>query len=181
MQAAGTRGAAEAMLAPYPVGSTPPVRYNPENPEESVLEPGQAGRNLIGGVIVCAAIFAAGAAIVMLAIRGASSADTDGRWHARFVIDGVVYEGELEVRRGAGPLTVTYAGAQGQSRAREQCALRREGQRVTIGCRDPKLLVGEGSYSPDNFDLSFANANTLQGSITSQNGASAGSAVFVRR
>ena len=34
----GSRKKAEAMLAPYPVGSTPGVRYNPERPEECVLE-----------------------------------------------------------------------------------------------------------------------------------------------
>ncbi|TMJ18403.1 MAG: DUF3592 domain-containing protein [Alphaproteobacteria bacterium] len=181
MPATTTRGAAEAILAPYPVGSTPQVRYNPENPEESVLEHRKIGKNLIGSAIVCALIFAVGVAIVIMAVRGTFSADTDGRWHARFQIDGVVYEGDLEVRRNRGPLTVTYNGERGQSRAVEQCTLRREGQRVTIGCRDPRLLAGEGTYSPDNFDLSFANANTLQGSITSQDGASAGSAIFVRR
>ena len=135
----------------------------------------------IGSGIVCALVVAAGVAIVVLAARGASSAGTEGRWHGRFEIGGTVYEGELEVSGNEGPLTVTYASAQGRSRAVEQCTLRREGQRVTIGCREPKLLVGQGTYSPDNFDLTFANADTLQGSITSQNGAAAGSAVFVRR
>lgn len=33
-----SRKKAEAMLAPYPVGATPMVRYNPEKPEECVLE-----------------------------------------------------------------------------------------------------------------------------------------------
>lgn len=34
----GTRGKAEAALKPYGVGATPPVRYNPEDVEDSVLE-----------------------------------------------------------------------------------------------------------------------------------------------
>ena len=34
----GSRGKAEAMVAPYPAGSSPAVRYNPDNPDECVLE-----------------------------------------------------------------------------------------------------------------------------------------------
>ena len=39
----GSRKKAEAMLTPYPVGSTPAVRYNPEAPEECVLETKKPG------------------------------------------------------------------------------------------------------------------------------------------
>jgi hypothetical protein len=35
---------AEADIAIYPVGSTTSIRYNPDNPEESVLEPRVPGR-----------------------------------------------------------------------------------------------------------------------------------------
>jgi hypothetical protein len=38
-----TREKAEAALAAYPVGSSPPVRYNPEKPEECVLETRKPG------------------------------------------------------------------------------------------------------------------------------------------
>ena len=38
-----TRKKAEAALAPYPVGASPAVRYNPEKPEESVLETRKPG------------------------------------------------------------------------------------------------------------------------------------------
>ena len=38
-----TRKKAEAALAPYPVGAAPPVRYNPERPEECVLETRKPG------------------------------------------------------------------------------------------------------------------------------------------
>jgi hypothetical protein len=37
------RGKAEAALAPYPVGASPAVRYNPETPEECVLETAKPG------------------------------------------------------------------------------------------------------------------------------------------
>jgi hypothetical protein len=38
-----SRKKAEAALAPYPAGATPMVRYNPENPEECVLETRKPG------------------------------------------------------------------------------------------------------------------------------------------
>ena len=38
-----SRRKAEAALVPYPAGATPSVRYNPENPEECVLETTKPG------------------------------------------------------------------------------------------------------------------------------------------
>lgn len=38
-----SRKKAEAALAPYPAGATPAVRYNPDNPEECVLETTKPG------------------------------------------------------------------------------------------------------------------------------------------
>ncbi len=38
-----SRSKAEAALAPYPVGSAPAVRYNPEKPDECVLETKKPG------------------------------------------------------------------------------------------------------------------------------------------
>lgn len=38
-----SRRKAESALAPYPAGATPAVRYNPEDPEESVLETTRPG------------------------------------------------------------------------------------------------------------------------------------------
>jgi hypothetical protein len=38
-----SRKKVEAALAPYPAGATPAVRYNPENPEECVLETAKPG------------------------------------------------------------------------------------------------------------------------------------------
>lgn len=40
---ASSRKKAEAALAPYPAGAAPAVRYNPENPEECVLETSKPG------------------------------------------------------------------------------------------------------------------------------------------
>src|SRR5690349_2378769 len=39
----GSRKKAEAALAPYPAGASPIVRYNPESPEECVLETAKPG------------------------------------------------------------------------------------------------------------------------------------------
>ena len=39
----GSRRKAEAALAPYPVGASPAVRYNPEKPDECVLETSKPG------------------------------------------------------------------------------------------------------------------------------------------
>lgn len=39
----GSRSKAQAALGPYPVGASPAVRYNPEKPEESVLETRKPG------------------------------------------------------------------------------------------------------------------------------------------
>jgi len=52
---APTREAAYAMVARYPPGAPVQVRYNPHNPQESVLEAGGGGRNpllLIGAVVL---------------------------------------------------------------------------------------------------------------------------------
>jgi hypothetical protein len=57
-----TRKKAEAMLAPYPHGSTPAVRYNPDRPEECVLETTKPGpiylvMALFGLLFVAAGLF----------------------------------------------------------------------------------------------------------------------------
>jgi hypothetical protein len=175
-----TRRGAEAILAPYPVGATPEVRYNPEDPDDSVLEAGKVGRNLLVAAIFCAFVVIAGAAIVLGAVRGWFSGDVDGRWHARFEVAGIVYEGTLEASRREGPLTLAFTDAQGPHRVREDCAMRRDGQAVRIACRNPRMIDGAGTYSPDNFDLVFEGAATLRGSLSSQAGAATGPALFTR-
>jgi hypothetical protein len=156
------------------------VRDNRAAAGENAPRARRTGASLVGAALVFTIVFALGLGIMLVAIRGASSADIQGRWRAHFEIDGLTYEGELEVRGNAGPLTVTYANARGRSRARQQCSVRRASGQVTIRCRDARVIDGEGTYSPDNFDLSFANPTTLHGRISSQNGTSVGSAVFTR-
>jgi hypothetical protein len=156
------------------------VRDNRAASAENAARPRRTGASLIGTALVFTIVFALGLGIMLVAVRGRSGGDTEGHWRAHFEIDGQTYEGELDVRGNAGPLTVTYATARGRSRARQQCSVRRQGQQVTIRCRDARVIDGEGTYSPDNFDLSFANPTTLHGRISSQNGSSVGSAVFTR-
>jgi hypothetical protein len=179
MISARSPGGAEAILAPYPVGATIQVRYNPENPDDSVLEPARVGSNLLVGAIVCGFFFLGGAAIVILAVKGVFSADVSGHWHVRFEAEGVTYEGDLEASRGAGPLTIAFTDSEGRKRAREDCTLTRNRQTVLVRCANPQLIEGRGSYSPDNFNLTYQGASRLTGSVTS-NGAAAGTATFTR-
>jgi hypothetical protein len=58
---------AEAMLAPYPVGAEISVRYDPDNPDQSALEPGKTSANLLIAAIACFLLLVAGAAIVVMA------------------------------------------------------------------------------------------------------------------
>src|SRR3954468_13282652 len=89
---ARTRGGAKKMLASYPVGAAIQVRYDPENPDQSVLEPGRTSSNLLIAAIACCFLLLGGAAIVAMAVEGVFSADVSGHWHVRFEADGVTYE-----------------------------------------------------------------------------------------
>ena len=176
---ARSRGGAEAMLAPYPVGAEVKVRYDPDNPDQSVLEPGKTSANMLFLAIACAFLFLGGAAIVVMAVRGVFSADVSGRWHVRFEAEGVTYEGNLEAVRGAGPLVLAYTTPQGPKHAREDCSLTRNRQHVLVRCANAQMIDGEGTYSPDNFDLTFRGADRLTGSVTSE-GQPSGTATFTR-
>jgi hypothetical protein len=176
---ARTRRGAEAMLAPYPAGTAVKVRYDPDNPDQSVLEPGKTGSNLLIASIACFLLLLGGAAIIVMAVQGVFSADVSGHWHVRFAADGVPYEGDLDAVRGAGPLTVTYTDQHGRKRAREDCTLTRNRQHVLVRCADPQMIEGTGSYAPDNFDLTFDGASRLVGHVTSASG-SPGEATFTR-
>lgn len=61
--------AAAAMLAPYPVGAQIPVRFNPQRPEESVVEP-VATRTHIGPMIFAPILIVVGLVILVLAASG---------------------------------------------------------------------------------------------------------------
>ena len=176
---ARSRAAAEKLLAPYPAGVEVKVRYDPDNPDQSVLEPGKVGGHLLLGAIACAFIFLGGAAIVVMAVKGVFSADVSGHWHVRFEAEGVTYEGNLEAVRGAGPLVLAYTTQQGPKHAREDCSLTRNRQHVLVRCANAQMIDGEGTYSPDNFDLTFQGASRLTGSVTSE-GQPAGTATFTR-
>lgn len=50
----GAEAVAQAQLAPYPIGDSVPVRYNPADPAIAVLEAAEYGgaRNIFGGVLL---------------------------------------------------------------------------------------------------------------------------------
>ena len=179
MTTARTRGGAGKMLAPYPAGAAVQVRYDPDDPDRSVLEPGKAGSGLLVAAIVLFLLMLAGLAIVVMAVRGVFSADVSGHWHVRFQADTIVYEGDLDAVRGAGPLTLAFTDQQGRKRAREDCTLTRNRQHVLVRCANPQMIEGVGTYSPDNFDLTYQGASRLTGSVTS-NGVPVGTATFSR-
>ena len=177
---ARSRGAAAKMLAPYPAGAAVQVRYDPDNPDQSVLEPGRSSANLLVAAIACVLVFLGGVAIIVLAVRGVFTADVSGHWHVRFEADNVVYEGDLEAVHGAGPLTLAYTTPQGQRHAREDCTLTRNRQNVQVRCANPQMIDGAGTYAPDNFDLVFQGAARLTGSVTSPGSPGTGNATFTR-
>jgi hypothetical protein len=176
---ARSRGGAEKLLAPYPVGAAIKVRYDPENPDQSVLEPGRTSSNLLFAAIACFLLLLGGAAIVVMAVKGVFSADVSGRWHVRFIADGVTYEGDLDAVRGAGPLVLSYTTPQGPRHAREDCTLTRNRQHVLVRCANPVMIDGNGNYVADNFDLTYQGASRLTGRVTSE-GQPAGTATFTR-
>jgi hypothetical protein len=176
---ARSRGGGEAKLARYPVGGEVQVRYNPDNPDESVLEPGKVAGNLLLATSILAAMAAGGIAIVVLAVQGLFTADVSGHWHVRFTAAGVAYEGDLEARHAAGPLTLSFNDGHRIVQVREDGSLRRKDQQVRVTCQNPQILNGAGTYSPDDFDLTYQGAATLAGSVSSPNG-SGGSATFTR-
>lgn len=179
MTTARSRRGAEAMLAPYPAGADVKVRYDPDNPDQSALEPGKASSNLLIAAIACVLLCLGGGAIIVMAVNGVFSADVSGHWHVRFEGGGVTYEGNLEAVRGAGPLTLAFTDSEGRKRAREDCTLTRNRQYVLVRCANPQMIEGHGSYAPDNFDLAYLGASQLVGSATSH-GEAIGTATFTR-
>ena len=179
-----TEASARRLVAPYPVGSRVQVRYDPDNPDDSVLDPRKPGPKLLLGAVAGAALCLAGLAIVVLAVRGVFSADVSGHWHVSFAVGGAQYEGDFDSVRGSGPLVLTYTAGQ-PVRVREDCTMARTGRRgtrsqhVTVACANAQVLQGTAAYSPDRFELEFQDANTLTGTLDSTPG-SGGRATFTR-
>lgn len=174
-----TRGGAETIIARYPAGAEIKVHFDPDAPDESVVEPGKVGNNMRNLAILCAVVGALGAAIFAASLTGLFSADVDGHWRVRFDAAGSTYQGTLDASRRSGPMVLDFTDSAGPHRVREECTLARHGQRVAVRCHDPVLLEGQGAYSPDDFDLTYQGGSTLTGTVTS-NGAPQGAATFTR-
>lgn len=65
-----SRDAAERVIAAYPVGATGMLRYDPQNPSESVLEPDRVTSNMLITAIGGAVLLLMGLGIVALAVQG---------------------------------------------------------------------------------------------------------------
>ena len=179
-----TEGGARRLIAPYPPGSRAEVRYDPDNPDDSVLDPRKPGPKLLFGAIAGVGLGLAGLAIMVLAVRGVFSADVSGHWHVRYDGGGVHYEGDFDSVRGSGPLILASAGGQ-PLRIREDCTMSRpsrrrpQGHEVTVLCTNAQVLQGTGSYAPDRFELDYRGAGVLTGTVALAGGA-AGTATFTR-
>ena len=76
-------------------------------------------------------------------------------------------------------MILDFTDVEGPHRVREECTMSRSGQHVAVHCRNPVLLQGLGSYSPDDFDLTYRGGSTLTGTMSSR-GAVQGTATFTR-
>jgi hypothetical protein len=90
----------------------------------------------------------------------------DTTWQVEFTAEDLVYRGQFEPRDGRGPLKLIFGNGAEEVRVRQDCTL--EGEReVRITCRDPRLLSGGASYSPDNFELRWDGEDEMTGRIIS--------------
>jgi len=129
------RGAAERMIAPYPVGSVVAVRYDPQDPQSSVLEADRVTSNYLIGAICGAVVLALGLAIVVLNLQGTTS--RAGRPYAGVSPTAAPTAGPL----GGAPTTNANGGGGLGSAANE------EPQR--IGDTDASWLVGSWGNDGD--------------------------------
>ncbi len=65
-----SHAAAERMIAAYPVGATGMLRYDPQNPQESVLEPDKITSNMLITAIAGGVLLLLGLGIVAVAVQG---------------------------------------------------------------------------------------------------------------
>lgn len=102
-----------------------------------------------------------------------------GLWGVEFDVDGTKYSGEFVGANGSGTLTLSYMAASGPMRVREQCAFSGTAT-VTVSCRDPEILSGRDTYSPDTFTLTQDGAGAMGGTMSSTNGDNS-AVTFTRR
>lgn len=174
-----TRGGAETIVGRYPVGAEIKVHFDPDAPDQSVLEPGKVGNNSRNLAILCGFVCLIGVGIFAASLTGVFSADVDGHWRVRFIAGGVGYDGTFDASHRSGPMVLAFIDTDGPHRVREECTMTRSGQHVAVHCRFPVLLEGQGSYSPDDFDLTYRGGSTLTGTMSS-NGTVQGTATFTR-
>ena len=94
---------------------------------------------------------------------------TDGTWAVSWQSVSGAYSGTFEARGTAGVLTLDINTGEQNARVRQDCAISGQGP-VAIRCSNPQMLVGEGDYATDNFDLNFADPATMRGTTSSGSG-----------
>jgi TIR domain len=169
-------GGGAALPAP---AAPPPSRHSPPpEPPEPLRQPPPAPqprsrRPLLIG-LVAAAVVAALIVVLVLTRHGrapSGPSPTDGTWAVSWQSVTGAYSGTFEAHGASGVLTLDISGEE-QSRVRQDCTISGQGP-VAIRCSNPQLLAGEGAYSPDNFDLSFADPTTMRGTTSSGSGETA--------
>ena len=108
-----------------------------------------------------------------------STPGLQGLWGVEFDVDGTRYSGEFAGANGSGTLTLSYTAASGPMRVREQCAFSGTST-VAVRCRDPQILSGRDTYSPDTFTLTQDGAAAMRGTMSSTNGDNS-AVTFTRR
>jgi hypothetical protein len=182
-------GSAGTALPPTPRPPPPDprlaeLRYAPSPPaaeparDHSPAEQPRSRRALLIG-LAAVAVIAALLVVLFAARRGsdapptpAGGAPTDGTWAVSWQSVTGAYSGTFEARGASGVLTLEISGDQQNARVRQDCAISGAGP-VAIRCGNAQLLAGEGAYSPDNFDLTFADPTTMRGTTSSGSGETA--------
>jgi hypothetical protein len=168
---------------PAPEWRASEVRHAPPPPPQPPRDPSPPARSgmskplLIGlglaGLVALLLLF------LLLSRRGddaaapsPQAAPTDGTWTVSWQSVSGAYSGTFEARGPAGVLTLDISGGEQPARVRQDCTISGQGP-VAVRCSNAQLLVGEGEYAPDNFDLNFADPATMRGTTSSASGETA--------
>jgi hypothetical protein len=90
-------------------------------------------------------------------------------WRVTFIAGGLTYEGQFEPVMGSGPLKVIYYHPQeGPVRVIQDCTMTGS-QSFQVTCRNPRVLSGNVTYDPDNFQLTRFSDTELRGTFSSVN------------